>query len=148
MLDTVNDPANLAIFPDYGKSATQTDLTQLGMVDFSYVPVNAPTQAASVWEDLSQDVSDAVSGTGDYIWNGATGAWDTVKSAASGAVNSAGEALSSVTSAVGSTADGLLGGIEKHLFIILGGLLIILVVLAKSGVITQATGLLGAIYGG
>jgi len=117
--------SNMAIFPDYGQK--QTDDPYNFSFDYNWGAIPQPVPETSVFEDIST----AVSGTGSYVFDSAAGAWETVKQGAMGAVNSAGEALSSS-----------FNWLENRVLIYIGVALLVLVVLARTGILNQISSIL------
>lgn len=109
----------------YYLTPNQKEEYTFGVFDiFGDVPVPEKTPT-TIWGDLSSSVSSA----GDWVWDSAKGAWVSTK-----------ETLASVGSAIGETVESgfsLLGkGIDwwlSRVAFILGGLLILVWVLGKSG---------------
>lgn len=104
--------------------------------DYSQIPMNYDTK--SFWQELAEPVQEV----GGYAWDTATGAWQSVKESAVGV----GESIYNVVDSAGTVVTGKIEGffdmIKMNLLYAVIIALIVVWVVAKSGILKQAAGLI------
>lgn len=116
---------------DFGEAVSSAGTYYNSVTDsFNQVPVGAPAYGNG---DANSDVAG--------VWASIGGAYDTVATSVSGAASSVASGVSSIASgafsSVTGAVDSFVGWTEKNLFILIGGVLLAVWVLAKSGIIPQ-----------
>lgn len=124
----------------------------------SPVVIKAAVQPESMWDgltDIWNDMGTSVSGAWNMTENYVESAWDTTKLTTYGAYLTAEEKATDIVQEIKdgakstfSLGDDLFSWLQGKLLFFIGIGLLIIVVLAKTGIITQATDAVRAVYGG
>lgn len=120
-----------------GTDKFMSDITNLDFnYDYTQVPMNYDSK--SFWEELSEPV---VQG-GAYVWDTAAGTWESVKTG----VSSIGDKLENVVDSAGQSVTNfytsLMDQLKSNLLYIVVLLLVVVWVLAKSGLLVQLSAFL------
>lgn len=91
------------------------------------------TEEKSFWQELAEAPSEA----GQYVFDGVSGAWKNVKSLGADALSS----VSTVVDAAGNKLGSLASALEGHLILILVVGVAVIYFIAKSGILTQVAAL-------
>lgn len=91
--------------------------------------VSQANQGAGLWDSIAEAPSEA----GSYIWSTAKGTWESVKSAGVAVLDAGGSVINSAGEKIGSGFNFL----ENKLFLYIGVLLLVVVIVAKTGIIKQ-----------
>lgn len=122
------------------------------------IVIKATVQPESLWDgltDIWSDMGTSVSGTWDSVESTVAQAWDTTYLTAYGAVLTAEEKVVGAADVVKDTfsnalnaGDGIFSWLQGKLLWFLGVGILVLVILAKSGILPQIADTFRAVYGG
>lgn len=114
-------------------------------------PTSILDSLSSVWHDMGTSVSGAWNDAENYVES----AWDTTKLTAYGAYLTAGEVVDETKESIKETisgatniGDSFISWLQGKLIFIIGIGLVVIVVLAKTGILPQIADTVRAIYGG
>lgn len=112
----VNDPAfgTIELFPQ-NADYLSSDYTK-----------NTYQATTSVWQSLANTAEDTLDKAGDYVWDAAAGVWKSAK-------DLAGEATGGIMAAIQKWFD----FVKTNLLLAVGVLLVVVWVVAKSGILSQ-----------
>ena len=116
-------------------SSTDKFISNVTTLDFNYDYTQIPTNydSKSFWEELSEPV---VTG-GAYVWDTAAGTWESAKVG----LSSIGDKLVNVVDSAGNSVtnfySNLIDSLRTNLLIVVAVLLLVVWVLAKSGLLVQ-----------
>lgn len=132
----LNQMANFPVASQSGiGTGTDKFLESVTNIDFNFdytqVPMNYDSK--SFWEELSEPVVEG----GAYVWDTAAGTWESVKTG----VSAIGDKVSNVVDSAGQSVTNfytsLMDQLKSNLIFVVVVLLIIVWVLAKSGLLVQ-----------
>ena len=136
----INQMDNYQAASETGLTSGDKFIESVTSVDFNYdysqIPMNYDTK--SFWQELAEPVQEV----GGYAWDTATGAWTSVKESVVSAGESIYNVVDSAGGAVTSKIEGFFDMIKTNILYAVIIALIVLWVVAKSGILKQAAGLI------
>lgn len=120
--------------PYYLTPNEQLDPIQFGTInlfDTQLPSNNYVEQADGIWDELVTGTSDTLNKAGDYVWNAATSTWDKAKEIIPNTING-------ILDFVGSILKRPFEFFQNNLLMGIGILLLLVWVIAKSGILKQA----------
>lgn len=93
--------------------------------DYSYMDANKSVNEKNLWENIVESADNGI----DMVFNRASGVWESAKSS-----------VTEVTDLGGNFLEKVIDKAKEYIFWIIGGLLVIIFVVGKSGIVGQAAG--------